>query len=249
MFYLSVADQNKLKRAPELFIGLWVCIKRLSNDILCGGQNNLLLVPHKTMLVYIQVTFSLHNSIQQLQYPFTLDQSFGYMSKKQSHSLMNKLVIETWASINASWCWYNWLVCCKYFLLFRVFLVASVPGEHVNPSSHASSHLQSVTDVLSKHCSIPERFTLKDSSWGILAQSSSLGFYGDTPSSWLKLTLLQCLACHKKSRPSSNHRVPISIIYPSIRNVLSGRYGTEGASCLNNQQLFYEKQLWLVDYL
>ncbi|EFA13677.2 probable tyrosyl-DNA phosphodiesterase isoform X1 [Tribolium castaneum] len=136
------------------------------------------------------------------------------------------------------------------FSAVRVFLVTSVPGKHY-PGTQGS-HVHHVGDLLSRHCSLPAK-TGPDSegplSWGIIAQASSIGSMGKSPAEWLRSTLLRSLSGHKQTQLVSNSNATLSIIFPSVDNVMNGYFGAESGGCLPYSKQTNEKQRWLQSYL
>ncbi|XP_031342097.1 probable tyrosyl-DNA phosphodiesterase isoform X2 [Photinus pyralis] len=138
------------------------------------------------------------------------------------------------------------------FSAVRVHLVASVPGHHTAAIRPSNCHLHRVGELLSKHCSLPAKTTPTSEgplSWGIIAQSSSIGNLGKAPGDWLRSTLLRSLASHKDCKLPSNSNATISVVYPTQNNVLGSYYGPLGGGCLPYSKSAHEKQKWLKDYL
>ncbi|KAK5643135.1 hypothetical protein RI129_006980 [Pyrocoelia pectoralis] len=138
------------------------------------------------------------------------------------------------------------------FSAVRVHLVASVPGHHTAAVRPSNCHLHRVGELLSKHCSLPAKTTPTSEgplSWGIVAQSSSIGNLGKAPGDWFRSTLLRSLASHKDCKLPSNSNATISVIYPTKNNVLNSYYGPLGGGCLPYSKSAHEKQTWLKDYL
>ncbi|KAJ3650648.1 hypothetical protein Zmor_016734 [Zophobas morio] len=146
----------------------------------------------------------------------------------------------------------TWIDCVKNadFSDIKVFLVTSVPGKHYPET--AGSHVHHVGHLLSKHCSLPAK-TGPDSegplSWGIMAQASSIGSLGKAPADWLRSTLLRSLAGHKQTQLVSNSNATLSVIFPSVDNVMNGYFGPESGGCLPYSKQTNEKQKWLQTYL
>ncbi|KAF2884090.1 hypothetical protein ILUMI_22058 [Ignelater luminosus] len=134
----------------------------------------------------------------------------------------------------------------------KVFLITSVPGKYTSVGKPVHCHLHSVGELLSHHCVLPAKTTPTSEgplSWGVLAQSSSIGSLGKVPAEWLRGTLLRSLASHKDCRLPANSNSTLSIIFPTKDNVLSSYYGPQGGGCLPYSKSVHEKQKWLKDYL
>ncbi|KAF5302230.1 hypothetical protein FQA39_LY10269 [Lamprigera yunnana] len=134
----------------------------------------------------------------------------------------------------------------------KVHMVTSVPGPHTSTIRPSNCHLHRVGDLLSKYCSLPAKTTPSSEgplSWGIIAQSSSIGSLGKTPGDWFRSSLLRSLASHKDCHLPMNSSATISFIYPSLSNVLGSYYGPKGGGCLPYSKISHEKQTWLKDYL
>ncbi|XP_065158856.1 probable tyrosyl-DNA phosphodiesterase [Atheta coriaria] len=88
-------------------------------------------------------------------------------------------------------------------------------------------------------------------SWGIIAQASSLGLFGDNLGHWLEPILMRALSSHQAS--PYNKRAPrnptLSLIYPTDQNVENSIFGRSGGCCLPYKMNINEKQEWLRDYL
>lgn len=138
------------------------------------------------------------------------------------------------------------------FSAVKVHLVTSVPGHHTPTIRPSNCHLHRVGELLSKHCTLPAKTTPTSEgplSWGIIAQSSSIGNLGKAPGDWLRSSLLRSLATHKDCRLPMNSNATISVVYPSKSNVLGSYYGPNGGGCLPYSKAAHEKQTWLKDYL
>lgn len=136
------------------------------------------------------------------------------------------------------------------FSQIKVFLVTSVPGKHYPHSD--GSHIHRVTNILSKHCTLPTKTTPQSEgplAWCINAQASTIGSLGKTPAEWLRSVLLRTLSCHKQGQPTANSQATINIIYPTVDNVMKSYFGAEGGGCLPYAKNINEKQKWLKDYL
>lgn len=132
----------------------------------------------------------------------------------------------------------------------KVFFVASMPGKH-QPRS-AGCHLQRVGDLLSRHCSLPDNNAPSGDgalSWSVIAQSSSLGNFGQTPAAWLRSALLRTLASHKKQPLPGSSNAKLCLIFPTVQNVLGSYKGPEGGGCLPYGKKTHERQRWLESYL
>ncbi|CAG9820172.1 unnamed protein product [Phaedon cochleariae] len=128
------------------------------------------------------------------------------------------------------------------FSAVRVFLVYSIPGSH--KSSAPGSHLQKVTDILSKH------FVRPRGPWSIIVQTSSLGWMGEQiATEWLRRAFLGCMASHTKSRMPASATVGFSVVYPTVDNVLSGYFGKAGGGCLGYEKDLHENQKWFQKYM
>ncbi|XP_050498259.1 probable tyrosyl-DNA phosphodiesterase [Diabrotica virgifera virgifera] len=136
------------------------------------------------------------------------------------------------------------------FSAIRVFFIYSAPGKYY-PNSNGS-HLHAVADLLSRNCVLPAKTTPQSEgplSWGILAQASSIGSMGKNPADWLRGSLLRCLASHKGSPKPMNSSASISIVYPSVDNVMTGYFSHESGGCLPYSKATNEKQKWLQEYM
>nr|XP_023029940.1 probable tyrosyl-DNA phosphodiesterase [Leptinotarsa decemlineata] len=136
------------------------------------------------------------------------------------------------------------------FGLVRVFFVYSAPGKYYPKSN--GSHLHRVGNLLSNHCVLPVKTTPESEgplSWGIIAQASSIGSMGKSPAEWLRGSVLRALASHTKSPMPMNSNCTLSIIYPSVDNVMTGYFGHESGGCLPYSKATNEKQRWLQKYL
>ncbi|CAH1106198.1 unnamed protein product [Psylliodes chrysocephalus] len=136
------------------------------------------------------------------------------------------------------------------FSQIRVFLTYSAPGKYY-PNTNGS-HLHSVADLLSSHCSLPAKTTPQSEgplAWGIIAQASSIGSLGKKPADWLRGSVLRCLASHKGCSKPMNSSASISLVYPSVDNVMTGYLGPESGGCLPYSKATNEKQKWLQEYL
>lgn len=153
---------------------------------------------------------------------------------------------------------YN-LPCLKQFIDYvkradfsavRVFLVYSAPGRHY--PKNTGCHLHRIGDLLSRHCTLPAKTTPESEgplSWGIIAQASSIGVMGKNPAEWLRGTVLRSLASHVKDPMPINSNATLSIVYPSVDNVMTGYYGHKSAGCMPYSKATNEKQIWLQQYM
>ncbi|XP_021706145.1 probable tyrosyl-DNA phosphodiesterase isoform X1 [Aedes aegypti] len=124
----------------------------------------------------------------------------------------------------------------------NVFLVASVPGGHLNtPKGPLWGHPR-MGYLLGKH-SAPI-----DDSCPLVAQSSSIGSLGPNPQSWV---LSEVLASFRRdSAPIGLRRVPaFKMIFPSFSNVRNSHDHLLGGGCLPYMKATHDKQVWLKDYL
>lgn len=80
-------------------------------------------------------------------------------------------------------------------------------------------------------------------------QSSSIGSLGKTSADWLRSGLLRSLSSHKKVRLPSNSSTPLSVIFPTVKNVLGSYYGPQGGGCLPYSKATNDKQPWFRSYL
>lgn len=136
------------------------------------------------------------------------------------------------------------------FSAIRVFLVLSFPGKHYPESN--GSHMHHVADLLKKHCTLPSKNGPQAEgplAWGVMAQASSIGSLGKSPADWLRSTLLRSLSAHNQSQLVSNPSATLSIVYPSVDNVMNGYFGPESGGCLPYSKQTNEKQRWLQTYL
>lgn len=134
--------------------------------------------------------------------------------------------------------------------IFRVFLVTSTPGKHY--PDDRGCHLQTVAKLLKKHCNLPAKTTPQSegpNSWGVIAQSSSIGSLGKNPGDWLRSTLLRSLSAHKAASLTTNSNAVLSFVYPTVDNVMTGHFGPESGGCLPYAKNVNEKQRWFQDYL
>lgn len=128
-----------------------------------------------------------------------------------------------------------------------------MPGKHAPRSS--GCHLQRMGDLLSRHCSIsvpenePNAPQKKILSWPVIAQSSSLGNFGENAGAWLRTALLRSLASHTTMQLPSNSPAKLQLIYPSEKNVLASYKGPQGGGCLPYSKAYHNKQKWLENYL
>ncbi|KAJ3650697.1 hypothetical protein Zmor_016779 [Zophobas morio] len=126
----------------------------------------------------------------------------------------------------------------------KVFLVTSIPGQYTPPSTRC--HLHYVGDLLAQHCTLPDGDA---TSWPIIAQMSSVGFYGKSPAEWLRGTFLRNIAAHDRSKQVYLSSAPLKIVYPSLRNVRDSYLSKNGGFCLNYDIEMSNKQDWLRNYL
>ncbi|XP_065089426.1 probable tyrosyl-DNA phosphodiesterase [Ochlerotatus camptorhynchus] len=128
------------------------------------------------------------------------------------------------------------------FSQVNVFLVASVPGGHLNtPKGPLWGHPR-LGYLLGKH-SAPV-----DDTCPLVAQSSSIGSLGPTPQSWV---LSEIMASFRRdSAPIGLRRVPaFKMIFPSFSNVRNSHDHLLGGGCLPYMKATNDKQQWLKDYL
>ncbi|XP_044747626.1 probable tyrosyl-DNA phosphodiesterase [Coccinella septempunctata] len=136
------------------------------------------------------------------------------------------------------------------FSQIRVFLVTSTPGKHYPDDK--GSHVHTVARLLKKHCNLPAKTTPESegpSSWGVIAQSSSIGSLGKTAGDWLRSTFLRSLAAHKAASLTTNPNATLSFVFPTVDNVMTGHFGPESGGCLPYAKNVNEKQRWFQDYL
>ncbi|XP_055624786.1 probable tyrosyl-DNA phosphodiesterase isoform X2 [Toxorhynchites rutilus septentrionalis] len=128
------------------------------------------------------------------------------------------------------------------FKAVNVFLVASVPGGHLNtPKGPLWGHPR-LGYLLGKH-SAPI-----DDGCPLVAQSSSIGSLGPTPSSWILSELMASF--RKDSAPIGLRKVPgFKMIFPSFSNVRNSHDHLLGGGCLPYMKATHDKQLWLRSYL
>lgn len=133
-----------------------------------------------------------------------------------------------------------------------MFLVTSTPGKHYN-TTNSGCHLQRVSDLLKRHCDLPEKTTPESEgplSWAVMVQASSIGSLGKSPGDWLRKYLLGALSTHSKSAlMPANSSATLNVIFPTLANVRGSYYGEEGGGCLPYARSMHEKQKWLKDYL
>uniref|UniRef100_A0A182MYE1 Mitochondrial genome maintenance exonuclease 1 n=1 Tax=Anopheles dirus TaxID=7168 RepID=A0A182MYE1_9DIPT len=139
---------------------------------------------------------------------------------------------------------YPWLTRIRKtdFSDVRVFLVASVPGGHVNtPKGPLWGHPR-LGHLLAQHAAPI------DDSCPLVAQSSSIGSLGPSPESWV---LGEIMASFRRdSAPVGIRRLPgFRMIYPSFSNVRQSHDGMLGGGCLPYGKSTHVKQEWLKAYL
>ncbi|KAJ8922814.1 hypothetical protein NQ315_007849 [Exocentrus adspersus] len=108
------------------------------------------------------------------------------------------------------------------FSAVRVFLICSIPGKR--HSNEPGCHLLQVGHLLHEHCALPAKTTPQSEgplSWGIIAQASSIGSMGKKPADWLRGALLRSLASHTRSLLPMTSNASLSIVYPSVDNVMT----------------------------
>ncbi|XP_053689936.1 probable tyrosyl-DNA phosphodiesterase [Sabethes cyaneus] len=128
------------------------------------------------------------------------------------------------------------------FRAVNVFLVASVPGGHLNtPKGPLWGHPR-LGYLLGQH-SAPI-----DDTCPLVAQSSSIGSLGPNPQSWV---LSEVMASFRRdSTPIGLRRVPaFKMIFPSFSNVRSSHDHLLGGGCLPYMKATHDKQLWLKEHL
>ncbi|XP_068900682.1 probable tyrosyl-DNA phosphodiesterase [Tenebrio molitor] len=125
----------------------------------------------------------------------------------------------------------------------RVFLVTSIPGEHC--SGKTDNYVYHVGDLLAQHCTIPS----SPLEWEVIAQTSSVGFFGKTSAKWLRGILLRSLAAHDRSQKVFRSGATFKLVYPSVRNVQKGRWSEEGSFCLVYEDGVHRAQKWFKGYL
>lgn len=131
-----------------------------------------------------------------------------------------------------------------------MFLITSTPGKHYPKDQ--GCHIHRVADLLLQHCSLPAKTTPESEgplSWGIIAQSSTIGSLGKSAGEWLRSVFLRSISAHKQGPLTKNSNATLSIIFPSRNNVMSSYYGAEGGGCLPYSKAIHEKQKWLSEYL
>ncbi|KAJ8933247.1 hypothetical protein NQ318_016716 [Aromia moschata] len=65
----------------------------------------------------------------------------------------------------------------------------------------------------------------------------------------VKGSFLRSLASHKQCSLPMNSGATISLVYPSVDNVMRGYFGPESGGCLPYSKATNEKQKWLQSYL
>ncbi|KAL1506295.1 hypothetical protein ABEB36_005686 [Hypothenemus hampei] len=136
------------------------------------------------------------------------------------------------------------------FQEIKVALVYSAPGKYYPKRN--GNHLHRVGDLLSQHCHLPAKTSAQSEgplSWGIIAQASSIGSMGKSAAEWLRSSLLRSLASHKASPLPNNSQATLSLVYPSVKNVVSGYFGLDSGGCLPYSKATNEKQRWLQTYM
>lgn len=124
-----------------------------------------------------------------------------------------------------------------------------MPGKHASRTN--GCHLQRIGDLLSRYCAISgdKTDTKQILPWRVIAQSSSLGNFGDNAGAWLRTALLRSLASHKTMQLPSNSPAKLQLVYPSEKNVLASYKGPQGGGCLPYSKASHDKQKWLENYL
>ncbi|XP_058463554.1 probable tyrosyl-DNA phosphodiesterase isoform X2 [Malaya genurostris] len=128
------------------------------------------------------------------------------------------------------------------FSVVNVFLVASVPGGHLNtPKGPLWGHPR-MGYLLGQH-SAPI-----DDTCPLVAQSSSIGSLGPNPQSWVLSELMASF--RRDSVPIGLRRIPaFKMIFPSFSNVRNSHDNLLGGGCLPYMKATNDKQLWLKDHL
>ncbi|XP_055535564.1 probable tyrosyl-DNA phosphodiesterase isoform X1 [Wyeomyia smithii] len=128
------------------------------------------------------------------------------------------------------------------FRAVNVFLVASVPGGHLNTAKGPLWGHPRLGYLLGQH-SAPI-----DDTCPLVAQSSSIGSLGPNPQSWV---LSEVMASFRKdSAPIGLRRVPVfKMIFPSFSNVRNSHDHLLGGGCLPYMKATHDKQPWLKEYL
>lgn len=74
-------------------------------------------------------------------------------------------------------------------------------------------------------------------------------FVGKAPADWLRGSLLRALASHKQASMPMNSNAVLSLVYPSVDNVMTGYFGPQSGGCLPYSKATNEKQKWLHQYM
>lgn len=139
---------------------------------------------------------------------------------------------------------HSWLVRIRKtdFSSINVFLVTSIPGTYSETLDGFPHGHGRIAHLLSKHC------TPIEDGIPVVAQSSSLGSFGQNPTAWLASEFVHSF--RRDSKPNGLRKVPpIRVIYPSFNNVTQSHDGLIGGGCLPYGSQVNQKQLWLQDFL
>ncbi len=129
------------------------------------------------------------------------------------------------------------------FSSVNVFLVASVPDSHRGPAFHQWGHRR-LAQLLRRHllAQVGER-------WPVVAQCSSIGSLGHNPDAWMRKEIGRALECSKTVPVASVRRPPMSVIYPSKKDVMGSYDSIAGGGCLPYSMKTHQKQPWLEEFL
>lgn len=123
-----------------------------------------------------------------------------------------------------------------------MFLIASVPGTYIEASNGYPYGHGRVSYLLTKHS------TPIDDSSVIVAQSSSLGSFGQSSDAWLTSEFVNSM--RRDSKPVGLRKMPsIRVVYPSFNNVANGHDGLLSGGCLPYGNKVHQKQTWLNGFL
>ncbi|CAB3232126.1 unnamed protein product [Arctia plantaginis] len=124
------------------------------------------------------------------------------------------------------------------FSNINVFLVASVPGSHMD----TDWGMLKVGSLLKQHCEYSGKAPL-------IAQASSIGSYGKEPKLWLTGDFLHNFTKTKNIPPGLSAPPELKIIYPSLQNVRQSHDDLLGGGCLPYAGDAHAKQQWLNNFL
>ncbi|KAF4523281.1 hypothetical protein B566_EDAN009404, partial [Ephemera danica] len=126
------------------------------------------------------------------------------------------------------------------FSSVKVCLLGSVPSS--GAEGMAQWGLGKLRSLLRQH--VPSGTTSAD--WPVIAQCSSIGSLGPTPSEWLEGQLKSSMLGSSSPAPT---KTPLKLVYPSLANVQNSYKGLLGGGCLPYSRLTHTKQLWLQEFM